>query len=350
MIRSRSGLSGEELGQLAMARRAEFEALSGASVLLTGATGWFGVWLLDALCAADELMGLNLSITAVSREPRRFLTRFPQFVAEPRIKWVKADVRHLSLGGHFSHVVHGAADNSVDAGADATQALFETLVDGTRKVLDAASPRCKSMLLLSSGAVYGPARAGQARFSEADACGPDPSLAHNAYAEGKRAAELCAAIAALRGVPVRIARCFAFVGPHMPFAGHFAIGNFIADAAGGRPIQVKSDGRPLRSYLYMTDLVAALLMILCNGAVGRAYNVGSDRELCIEDLAHTVNRVTGGSGVVVEGAPSDPHDRYVPDTSRLRQELGFSAEIGLEDAISRTAAWYRSRSREPMPS
>src|SRR5471030_3121517 len=99
----------------------------------------------------------------------------------------------------------------------------------------------------------------------------------------------------------------------MPFDKHFAIGNFIADAVEGRQICVKSDGRPLRSYLYMSDLVQALITILVDGAIARPYNVGSDRAITIEELAHCVNRVAGGGGVLIEGAPSDPLDRYVPD-------------------------------------
>jgi dTDP-glucose 4,6-dehydratase len=224
------------------------------------------------------------------------------------------------------------------------------MVDGTRRVIDASSPQCRSLLLLSSGAVYGPAREGQSRFQESTASGPDPALAKSAYAEGKRAAEQLGAIAATRGVPVRIARCFAFVGPHMPFDRHFAIGNFIADAAAGRTIRIKSDGRPTRSYLYMTDLIAALLTILCSGTVGRAYNVGSEVSISIEDLAHAVNRVVKGCGVMIDGAPSDPTDRYVPDTTRLRQELGFTPDIALDEAIGRTAAWYRTQGPESVPS
>ena len=346
MPSSKSELNGEELEQLVARIGGAWEDLRAATILITGATGWFGVWLLDALCLADETLALGLSITAVSREPQRFLQRFPQFRAEPRIKWVKGDVRNRAPRGPFSHVIHAAADNSIESGPDALRSLFDTIVDGARNVLDSSGPHCRSLLLVSSGAVYGPARDGQMRFLESDVGGPDPSLAKHAYAEGKRAAEQLGAIAVLEGVPVRTARCFAFVGPHMPFNRHFAIGNFIADAVAGRPIRIKSDGRSIRSYLYMTDLIAALLTILCSGSVGRAYNVGSDVSSSIEDLAHAVNRVVGGCGVVVEGAPSEPTDRYIPDTTRLRQELGFAPVVALDEAIARTAAWYRSRMHE----
>lgn len=348
---SRSGLDDAELRRWLLANEPLLMGFAGASVLITGATGWFGIWLLDLLCMADDAFDLGIRIVAVSRDPSRFLDRFRGFVEERRVTWIKADVRNLpSRAAGFSHIIHAAADTGTTAEPDALLQLFETIVEGTRRVIGAAGAECKGLLLLSSGAIYGPARSDMMRFIESEPAGPDPASARNAYAEGKRAAEQLGAIAASRGVPVRIARCFAFVGPHMPFNKHFAIGNFIADAVLGRQIRIKGDGRPQRSYLYMTDLMRALLVILSRGAVGTAYNVGSEVIVTIEQLAHCVDRVVGGRGVVIEGAKADPVDRYVPDTTRLRAVLGCDPEVPLEAAISRTAAWYRAQMSRPMPS
>jgi dTDP-glucose 4,6-dehydratase len=323
--------------------------LAGASILLTGATGWFGVWLLDVLCMADDAFALGLRIAAVSRDPARFRARFPALVDDRRVTWIESDVRHLKLeADRFDTIIHGATDTVVSRSPEAQLQMYETTIDGTRRVIEAAGAGCKGLLLVSSGAIYGPARPGFIKFLESAPAGPDPSLPRNAYAEGKRAAEQFGAIAASRGVPIRIARCFAFVGAHMPFDKHFAIGNFIADAVDGRPIRVRSDGRPQRSYLYMTDLVRALLEILTQGDIGVAYNVGSEEAVTIEELAHCVDRVVGGRGVQLDGVPSSPADRYIPDTSRLRETLGFTPEVSLETAIGRTAAWYRAQREQQI--
>jgi nucleoside-diphosphate-sugar epimerase len=349
--RSRSGLDACELRQLVHRNESIFTSLTGASILITGATGWFGVWLLDLLCTADDMLRLGIQIAAVSREPSRFLVKYRDFAGDSRISWVKADVRQLEARGRgFSHIIHAATDTSMPTAPDVSLQLFETIIEGTRRVIAAAGPLCKSVLLLSSGAVYGPAREGTVRFVETESGGPDPSSVKSTYAEGKRAAEQLGAIAATMGVPIRIARCFAFVGPHMPFDRHFAIGNFIADAVRGHPIHVKSDGLPLRSYLYMTDLMVALLLILTKGSIGKPYNVGSDFAVTIEQLAHCVDRVVGGQGVSRVGAASDSCDRYVPDITRLKTELDFAPEVALETAIARTAAWYRARTNESMSS
>jgi dTDP-glucose 4,6-dehydratase len=122
--------------------------------------------------------------------------------------------------------------------------MFETVLHGTERAIAAAGRDCRGFLLFSSGAVYG-SHPALPHFSEDMMLGPDPSRARSAYAEAKRAAETVCAIAAERGLPTRLARCFAFVGPHMPFDRHFAIGNFVADALEGRPITIKSDGSPV---------------------------------------------------------------------------------------------------------
>ncbi len=343
--RSSSGLDMSELGILIGSLAPQFCALSGARVLLTGATGWFGVWLLDALCLADDLLRLGLHITAVSRKPDRFLAQFPAFAADTRITWLKADVRQLELArDQFTHVIHAATDSSLKLAPVPDDQVAETIVEGTRRALRAIGPCCKSFLFLSSGAIYGPAQVNTLGFTEEQASRTVPVSKMSVYATSKRTAEQLCAVEADRGMPTKIARCFAFLGPHMPFDRHFAIGNFIADAVGGQVIRVKSDGRALRSYLYMTDLIGALIAILIDGAVGRPYNVGSDFTVSIGELAHRVNQVVGGCGVWIDGAESDPQDRYVPDISRLRNELGFCPRVSLEPAIAKTANWLRLNS------
>src|SRR5271166_217928 len=93
---SRSGLDSREIGDLVRATEVRLRELAGASILITGSTGWFGVWLLDTLCMADDALRLGIRILAVSRAPDRFLARFPGFARDPRITWIKADVRHLT--------------------------------------------------------------------------------------------------------------------------------------------------------------------------------------------------------------------------------------------------------------
>jgi dTDP-glucose 4,6-dehydratase len=146
---------------------------------------------------------------------------------------------------------------------------------------------------------------------------------------------------------VTIARCFAFVGAHLPLDAHFAIGNFIRDGLAGGPIRVRGDGSPVRSYLYAADLAVWLLTLAVRGRAGEAYNVGSEREITIAQLAARVAAELDPRIAVEIRANGEASraDRYVPSTRKIREELGVQETVDLGDAIRRTAAWWASAGR-----
>jgi len=155
---------------------------------------------------------------------------------------------------------------------------------------------------------------------------------------------MCAVHAQQNRYEVKIARCFAFVGLHLPLDTHFAIGNFIRDAIEGEPIQINGDGTSFRSYLYAADLAIWLWTILFKATSLRAYNVGSPMDLSITELARIVNVTLGGHSTVQiarKPDPARPLARYVPAIDRANVELGLQVRIPLVEAIRRTAIWHK---------
>ena len=193
--------------------------------------------------------------------------------------------------------------------------MFETIVDGTRHVLEFAKIcSCRKLLLASSGAVYGRQPIELERVSEDYLGAPDPVHAASAYGEGKRVAELLVSqTGAAAGFEVKIARGFAFLGPNLPLDGTYAAGNFIRDAIAGGPIRIAGDGTPMRSFLYGSDLAVWLWIILFRGRPSRAYNVGSEQYISISGLAEMIAKQTS-VGVEVAKAPTLGvlPERYVP--------------------------------------
>ncbi len=211
---------------------ASWQDLRGARVLLTGGTGFFGTWLLEAFAHAERQLGLGLKVRVLSRDPEAFLNRHPHLIGASWLEWQTGDVLTLAPdSARYTHVIHGATAASATLNASQPRVMFDTIVEGTKRTLDVAiASGAKRFLLLSSGAVYGRQPPDLTHVPEAYLGGPDPLDVRAAYAEGKRAAEwLAAATGKQHGLAAPIARCFAFVGPHLPLDAHFAIGNFIRD-------------------------------------------------------------------------------------------------------------------------
>jgi dTDP-glucose 4,6-dehydratase len=326
--------------------QAVWPELRGARLFITGGTGFFGKWLLETFIFANRALSLNASVLVLSRNPATFCQQMPHVASDPAIRFFQGDVSSFAFPrGDISHVIHAATETTARLGQPQSLETLETIVSGTRRVLDLARDRhIKAMLFTSSGAVYGRQPPELTHTPEDNQGAPDPLDANAAYGNGKRFAEhLCAAYHARCRVETKIARCFAFVGPHLPLDAHFAIGNFIGDVLAGRTVTINGDGSPYRSYLYAADLTSWLWTILVRGQAMHPYNVGSEQSLSIRELATIMARM-GAPGWKAARQPQAgvAPPRYVPSTVRARNELGLDAWVGLNDAIERTLYWHRA--------
>lgn len=295
-------------------------------ILMTGGTGFFGKSILDYLKRHPGFLP-DVGWTILSRHPEAFVSRHADLLEGSRnIDFIAGDVRDFRFSGCCDAVIH-AATAAVTTLAD--DEMTSTIVDGTRHVIEVAR-ECGvgKILFTSSGAVYGPRTEA---VDEDAACCPV-----TAYGKGKLEAER---LLAESGLDVRIARCFAFVGPYLDRNIHYAIGNFIRDCWTGRPIVIQGDGTPLRSYLYSDDLVEWLFAVLAKGVCGRPYNIGSDAGISILELAETVRDALGRTNEIVVCGKVDPAVRpsaYVPSVSRAMRELDVSVTVPLAEAVRRS--------------
>ena len=341
-------LPAEDLAHVLTHTRELWAEARGQSFFITGGTGFFGMWLLESFAHINDSLALGMRATVLTRDPASFTKKAPHLTERPDIKFIQGDIRTFAFPPErFDYIIHAATEASATLNNEAPQEMLDAIIGGTRRVLDlAALCGVKKLLLTSSGAVYGRQPAEMPHVTEDYLGAPDPLLPGSAYGEGKRVSEhMCVVHARQHGYEVKIARCFAFVGPHLPLDSHFAIGNFIRDALAGHSIHIAGDGTPMRSYLYASDLAVWLWTILFHAPSARAYNVGSDEDVSIKQLATNVASTLGGSSSVNVAQPANPSgilSRYVPSVNRAKAELDLHAIVSLPDAIRRTNTWHQS--------
>jgi dTDP-glucose 4,6-dehydratase len=322
-----------------------WEELRDQRIFITGGTGFFGCWFLESFAWANEKLGLGASVLVLSRDPELLRKKAPHLLEHPSIRFLIGDVRTFEFPvGRFSHIIHAAAAASATLNEENPLLMFDTIVEGTRRVLDfAVQCGCRKLLLTSSGAAYGKQPSNMTHIPEDYPGAPDTMDPRSAYGEGKRVSEfLCGVYSAKYGFEAKIARCFTFVGPYLPLDIHYAIGNFIRDALHGGPIIVIGDGTPYRSYMYAADLMVWLWTILFCGKSCRSYNVGSEEQTTVADLAKIVVCSVEGSLQVITGLEAEfgkAVDRYVPQTLRVREDLGLRASKELRWGITSHIDW-----------
>ncbi len=338
-----------DLDEIHDATRPLWEEMRGQHLFLTGGTGFFGCWLVESFLHINRALALGAYITVLSRDPERFLAKVPHLRGQGSLTLHAGDVRDFRFPeGEFPYLIHAATEASAKQLAEHPHQMLSTILAGTERTLDfAAQAGTRKLLLTSSGAVYGPQPTNLTHVPEDFAGAPDPLLPQSVYGEGKRASELMCGLAAQSkiqaGMEAKIARCYAFLGPHLPLDAHFAAGNFLADALAGRPIAIASDGTALRSYLYASDLTTWLWTMLFRAPSLRAYNVGSEDAVSIRKLAEVAAAAVNPSiaiHVAQSAIPGALPHRYVPATTRAQQELGVRQTVSLDEAFRRTAAWH----------
>jgi nucleoside-diphosphate-sugar epimerase len=344
-------LAAEDLDHVLTYARDAFKSLRNANLFITGGTGFFGHWLLESLLHANRELGLDVHATVLTRSAASFRARSPHIAHDPAISLLEGEIRTFTFptpptGEGFTHILHAATDSTGTQADQPAYALAESILGGTRRVLEFANEtHARRLLYVSTGAVYG--RSTTIPLTpETYLQAPDPLLLSSCYDEAKRMAENLT-IAYTHGTAIEpvIARCFAFVGPHLPLTRHFAIGNFIHAAMHNEPIHIKGDGTPRRSWLYMADLAVWLWTLLTFGNAEHAFNVGSEEAYTIAQAAQlTADTLAPGLPIQIDGTArvGAPLNSYVPDVTRAYDQLGLEVRIRLAEALRRTAAWHKS--------
>jgi len=218
---------------------------------------------------------------------------------------------------------------------------IETNIGGTEIVLNIANKFGKKTLIASSSEVYGKSEAVPFREDDDIVLG-STRLSRWAYACSKAIDEfLGVAFYQQYGLDVVIGRFFNTIGPRQTGQYGMVVPRFVQRALRGEPILIYGTGRQTRCFCYVGDLVEAVIRLMnCQEAVGRVFNIGTNEEISIDELADKVIELTGSSSKkqfvpyeVAYGRPIEDMMRRVPGVERLAETLGWKPETSLDEIL-----------------
>jgi UDP-glucose 4-epimerase len=316
--------------------------------LITGGAGFIGSHL------AEHLLGQGVTVTVLddlstgSYDNIRHLDDDPRFalvvdsIESPAV--VEELVRDVDI------VYHLGAAVGVRLVIEQPVRTLQTNIRGTEVVLNAANRWRKRTLIASTSEAYGKSQQFPYREDDDVVFGPT-SQSRWGYAASKVVDEFLAkAYHQQTGLPIVVARLFNTVGPRQTGRYGMVIPNFIRQALAGDDITVFGDGTQSRTFIFVSDTVDALVALAgAPQATGEVFNVGGEQEITMMDLAKLVKEITGSDSEIVtipyeQAYPEGFGDtlRRVPDTTKLRDAVGFSPTVDLNEIIERIVAHHRS--------
>ena len=322
--------------------------LCNQSILITGASGLIGSFLVDVLHEANQVMQLGIRIYAMGRNLQRLSDRFPYASTSEDIVLFEHDVVepfHSSIT-KLDYIIHAAGNAYPQAMYTDPVGTIQANVVGTYNLWELLrKANGKRLLFVSSGEVYGQTSNDIAAFDEDYQGRVDLLAVRSCYPLSKRAAEnLCISYAQqfhLETVIVRPCHTYGATATKLDNRAH---SQFLQKAAEHQDIILKSKGKQIRSYSYVADVVSGLLTVLLEGGNGEAYNLSNNNiRISIADLAETIAMLAHVKICYdLNDMQPSPFSRAVLKSNKL-EKLGWKPAFDLEKGLSHTLMILRGR-------
>ncbi|MCH7555939.1 MAG: SDR family NAD(P)-dependent oxidoreductase [Planctomycetes bacterium] len=306
---------------------------------ITGGAGFIGSHL------AERLLKEGNKVLVIDNLSTGSLKNIESFKEHSGFEFVEGDIRNAELMeplvGQSEVIFHLAAAVGVKLIVEDPVHTIETNIGGTEIVLDIANKFGKKILIASSSEVYGKNKA--VPFCEDDdiVLG-STSVSRWSYACSKAIDEfLGLAFYQQYGLSVVIGRFFNTIGPRQTGQYGMVVPRFVQRALRNEPVLIYGTGKQTRCFCYVADLVEAIISLMnCKQAEGRVYNIGSNEEIAIEDLADKIIEMTGSkskkqfvSYEVAYGRPIEDMMRRVPNVERIKKTIGWEPKTSLTEML-----------------
>lgn len=323
-----------------------WQKLQNRSVMLSGATGLIGSFLIDVILEKNINNGLNCTVYALGRNEEKAKARFSKFADDPHFVFIPYDVKLPLVRNDIDtvdYILHLASNTHPMLYSTDPIGTITTNIIGLQNLLDfAIEHHTTRFSFASSNEVYGENRGDVELFDE-DYCGYiNCNTLRAGYPESKRCGEaLCQAYKVQKGLDVVVTRFTRSYGPTMIMSDTKAISQFIRKGIAGEDIVLKSEGTQYYSYTYMADAVSGLLWILLAGESGEAYNIAEEHsDIMLKDLAAIIAEIKGKKVVfelpdAVEAAGYSKATKARLNGQKLL-ELGWKPKYDIKSGMERT--------------
>jgi dTDP-glucose 4,6-dehydratase len=312
------------------------------NILVTGAAGFLGSHLCDALLAAGN------SVIGVDNLSTGNLANLSHLPDERRFHFLEQDITKPFDAGKVDFIFNFASPASP---SDYTRLGPETLLvgsAGTINTLDLARKYGAGHLHASTSECYGDPEVHPQVESYWGHV--NPVGARSVYDEAKRFSE--AAVMAYHryyGVNTHLVRIFNTYGPRLQPNDGRVISNFMMQALQGQPLTIYGDGSQTRSFCYVSDLIEGILL-LSRSQEHLPVNIGNPDEWTILECAHEILSVTSSSSrILFHPLPEDDPARRRPDIAKARQLLGWEPKIKLRKGLEKSLDYFKARINESNP-
>lgn len=321
--------------------------------LITGGAGFIGSHLADALIARSDRVALLDNLSTGN------LANIDHLSDHPAVRFHQGSTLDADLVkrlvGDTDVVVHLAASVGVELIVKRPLEALINNIRGTEVVLEACAALGRKVLVTSTSEIYGKNADGPLP-EDADRILGSPFKARWSYSTAKAVDEILAyTYWRERGTPSIVVRLFNTVGPRQTGSYGMVVPRFVTQALLGEDLTVFGDGEQRRCFCHVHDAVSALLALLDHpGAIGEVFNVGSQQEVTINELAGLVIRMTGSSSsmtrIPYEVAYEEGFEdmlRRVPDTTRIRSLTGWEPHRSLEQILTDLIAYEKTKLAVP---
>ena len=330
----------------------DWDYFKNSTILVTGATGLIGSQIILSLLLANEIFNANIKILAHVRNKEKAQKKFAENKTQ-NLEFIVQDItEQIQISDNVDFIIHTANGTSSKSFVEQPVETIDSIIFGTKNILEySRQSNVKSIVYLSSMEVYGKTDYNREKpLTEKDYGYIDLQNTRNSYPEAKRLTEnLCYSYSQEYNIPVKIARLAQTIGAGIDYSDNRVFAQFARNIVEKKDITLLTDGKTIRSYCYITDVITAIFALLVQGQNGEIYNVANIETTCsIKEMARMLCDKSKYSRLqFIKNSNNTNYYldtvKYDLDTTKIFEDTKWIAKVSLEEMFNRLIKSFKER-------